>query len=583
MSDPELISVDLCAGESTSLDVIEVVVPTNIQNDKERDGRNKVSISGCGTNAKQNYKQTSVQNFFKVPVSTSLPVAVALPVEVSLPVAVPLPVAVLPIPTCTSPSSRTTEEICATSIVVTNPDFASPDSTEPSKKKKPYYRQKFVDKWLAEEEFKPWLEKRLSPSKNCLTAYCKFCCVECTNGRSELVRHMATRIHLHQGNTWALKLVEQQRSTMQRFVSGSTKQAELEGRLTLFIADNHLALSVIDSLSDLLKKCFPDDERVRKLALKKQKLGNIVRYGFGDHLKKDLVNTLKEVFFSIIIDETTDVSVKGQLACVVQYWCLDKHMLVVKLLDLIEVESATADGLSTSVLKLLERENIPLERVIGFSADTCSTMFGRHHSVSTLLTSALPNLLTVKCSCHSMNLSTSYACKRLPVDIEDGLRGVFNHFSHSTARRRNFSAFQEFVGVAKNRILSPGQTRWLSLEACVWRVKDQLPALKEYFESEYQESNTQTNKAVIASLKHPLTVPFLLFVGHALSQMNEVNAQFQSESPQLHLLKGAIEGLMQSFATNFMNPRYVISREVAKIDVWLTSEYVSLRKVYLGK
>lgn len=34
MSDPELISVDLCAGESTSLDVIEVVVPTNIQNDK---------------------------------------------------------------------------------------------------------------------------------------------------------------------------------------------------------------------------------------------------------------------------------------------------------------------------------------------------------------------------------------------------------------------------------------------------------------------------------------------------------------------------------------------------------------------
>ncbi|KZR98272.1 Uncharacterized protein APZ42_006380, partial [Daphnia magna] len=408
--------------------------------------------------------------------------AVSLPVEAFFLVAVFLPVAVLPIPTCTSPSSRTTKEICATSIVITNPDFASLDSTEPSKKKKPYYRQKFFDKWLAEEEFKPWLEKRQSPSKNCLTAYCKFCCVECTNGRSELVQHMATRIHLQQGNKWALKLVEQQRSTMQRFVSGSTKQAELEGRLTLFIAENHLTLSGIDSLSDLLKKCFPDDEGNRKLALKKQKLGNIVShaklyhesidykifavaarqpphfvchlnhltnlfYGqlkrtmeydlkFGDHLKKDLVNTLKAVFFSIIIDETMDVSVKGQFACVVQYWCLDKHMLFVKLFDLIEVESATSDGLSTSVLKLLEREKIPLQRVIGFSANTCSTMFGRHHSVSTLLTSALPNLLTVKCSCHSMNLSASYACKRLPVDIEDGLRGVFNHFRHSTARRR---------------------------------------------------------------------------------------------------------------------------------------------------
>ncbi|KAK4013595.1 hypothetical protein OUZ56_026148 [Daphnia magna] len=63
-------------------------------------------------------------------------------------------------------------------------------------------------------------------------------------------------------------------------------------------------------------------------------------------------------------------------------------------------------------------------------------------------------------------------------------------------------------------------------------------------------------------------------------QMNKVNTQFQSESPQLHLLKGAIEGLMQSFATNFMNPRYVISREVSKIDMWLTLEY---RFPVLGK
>ncbi|KZS10501.1 Uncharacterized protein APZ42_025025 [Daphnia magna] len=57
--------------------------------------------------------------------------------------------------------------------------------------------------------------------------------------------------------------------------------------------------------------------------------------------------------------------------------------------------------------------------------------------------------------------------------------------------------------------------------------------------------------------------------------MNKVNTQFQSESPQLHLLKGAIEGLMQSFATNFMNPRYVISREVSKIDMWLTLDRIA--------
>ena len=128
-----------------------------------------------------------------------------------------------------------------------------------------------------------------------------------------------------------------------------------------------------------------------------------------------------------------------------------------------------------------------LYSLIGFSADTTNSMFGVRHSVSILLKEKVPWILNVKCSCHSIHLCASYTTKRLPMDLEDAVRGIFNHLSHSSARRRSFEEFQTFVQLALHKILSPGQTRWLSLENCVNRLLEQLPALKLYFLAEYAE------------------------------------------------------------------------------------------------
>ena len=91
---------------------------------------------------------------------------------------------------------------------------------------------------------------------------------------------------------------------------------------------------------------------------------------------------------------------------------------------------------------------------MGFAADSCNVMFGRNHSVSTLLKELMPNLLTVPCSCHSAYLCASYACKRHPKEMEDVMRGIYNHFSRSSARKREFAMFQEFVHAAQHTIES---------------------------------------------------------------------------------------------------------------------------------
>ena len=68
--------------------------------------------------------------------------------------------------------------------------------------------------------------------------------------------------------------------------------------------------------------------------------------GFGSGLKKKLVEKLKKWSYSVIIDETTNVTVDSQLAVMVQYW--DKAEFDV--LDFVKCTDATADGLQRLLL-----------------------------------------------------------------------------------------------------------------------------------------------------------------------------------------------------------------------------------------
>jgi len=84
--------------------------------------------------------------------------------------------------------------------------------------------------------------------------------------------------------------------------------------------------------------------------------------GFGNGLKLALAATLRDTFFSIIIDETTDVQVKSQLSVIVRYWNNTNFSLVCEILDMIECESPSANGLTATVLKLLAGLEIPKKK-----------------------------------------------------------------------------------------------------------------------------------------------------------------------------------------------------------------------------
>lgn len=84
--------------------------------------------------------------------------------------------------------------------------------------------------------------------------------------------------------------------------------------------------------------------------------------GLGQFLKMELIKTLKKTFFTIVIDETTDITVKSQLAIMVQYWSFEKDKEMVDFLCLLECADASADGLASALIFILESYEIPLNR-----------------------------------------------------------------------------------------------------------------------------------------------------------------------------------------------------------------------------
>ncbi len=220
------------------------------------------------------------------------------------------------------------------------------------------------------------------------------------------------------------------------------------------------------------------------------------------------------------MDETTDLSVKSQLAVIIQYFSTENNRQQQELLDIINCSDKSAEALTKAVVGLLTQYGIKKELVVGFCADTTNSMFGVHHSVSTLLKNEIPQIFCVKCSCHSIHL---------PKTIEDVVRGICTHFSRSPKRREIFEKFQQLVECKQHVFVRLGQTRWLTMQYAVDRVLEQYEALIQYFNELCVQDPTVNHDVILTALEDPITRIYLEFLSYALQIFNDFNTNFQSD------------------------------------------------------
>ena len=284
----------------------------------------------------------------------------------------------------------------------------------------------------------------------------------------------------------------------------------------------------MDHFSDLLSKLCPDSKIAIDVRCKRTKTKCIITNALSPHFHNKLVCSFKKSSFSLIIDETTDVSTKKELALVTRQYSQELRKVTCSLYELVEMTSGTADAIFKTISALFAKDDIPLTNIIGFAADTTNVMFGQHNSVASRFRAKIPNIFIFRCVCHSAHLCASHACEKLPRTPEDLIHDVYNYFCHSAKRQDEFQQFQFFAEVEPHKIFKRCQTRWLSLHSCVQRLIEQWDALVLYFQSIVETDNLLKPQKILGELKNPILKLDLHFLDFVLPKFTDLNLMFQS-------------------------------------------------------
>ena len=122
------------------------------------------------------------------------------------------------------------------------------------------------------------------------------------------------------------------------------------------------------------------------------------------YIEERVLSSLKaSPFYSIMADESTDVSSKEELS-IFGRW-IDNGKAVEHFLGIVRAKEVNAEALAKYLLDFLQERNIPTEILRGLGFDGASTMSGVTSGLQVRMRAHAPAALYVHCNCHRLQLA----------------------------------------------------------------------------------------------------------------------------------------------------------------------------------
>lgn len=342
----------------------------------------------------------------------------------------------------------------------------------------------------------------------------------------------------------------------------------------------------MDHLSLVLKEAFHDSDIARNFCCRRTKSAALAYNVLGKQCKNELLeDIISDVpTYSIIIDESTDITTTKVLAVAIKFHSKKNNSATTRFLDSVDLKSESAQDLFDALNSVLEKQGLLMKNMIGFAADTTNVMFGINGGVVAKIKEVNPYCVFIKCVCHSVALAVSHACKVFPRSIEQLVKEVYNYFSSSSKRQRDFAEFQKFTNSEEHKILRHHDIRWLSLHACVNRILEQWDALKLYFHAEYLLDKKQhvSVEFLHNCLNDNNLKLYFYFLDFVLPIVNKFNKIFQGDYPTIHRLYKDMSEFYTSLLSCYLKKYYVKTSELKNLDPKNAMYFLEFKDMYLG-
>ena len=256
--------------------------------------------------------------------------------------------------------------------------------------------------------------------------------------------------------------------------SGSGKDSNFLQLYYLRSEDNPVMLNWITKKTDKYVSGDIQNEMLQVMAL------NILR--------KVASEIRSAEFFSIMIDETTDISNKEQVVLCIR-WLDTKLESHEDFIGLYCVESIDADTLTKVIKDILLRMNLSLSNCRGQCYDGCSAMTGKKKGVATQIKKIEPRSLYTHCYGHALNLACSDSIKNSMV-IKNALETSFKItklIKNSPKRDSHLDQIKLAARVEDNQSQTPGirlfcPTRWTVRSETLYSIIMNFEFLQELWD-----------------------------------------------------------------------------------------------------
>ena len=254
-------------------------------------------------------------------------------------------------------------------------------------------------------------------------------------------------------------------------------------------------------------------------------------------------------FFSLLIDESTDVSNHENLVVYVKL--LNDCKPELHFLENINVRDGKAKTITTAIKMLMEKRNLDKNKMTGFGSDGASVMTGKNNGVAKRMKDNSPYLISIHCMAHRLALCTSQAANGIPYlsKFKETLTALYRYFDKSALRSQSLTEFQKIFQEAELKIKEVFDIWWFSFYGALETLYRTWQPLVAYMEScPNKDDKARGFQKTLKEFKFVATlslmmdvIPILTFMSLALQkehvELSSVQAMVVSTISQITALK----------------------------------------------
>jgi hypothetical protein len=136
-----------------------------------------------------------------------------------------------------------------------------------------------------------------------------------------------------------------------------------------------------------------------------------------------IIKDLGDSLFSILIDESHDISIKEQMAVILRYVDNNGH-IIERFLGIQHVRDTTASSLKAAIEASFSKHGLSISRLHGQEYDGASNMRGEFNGLKALILNSNPSAYYVHCFAHRLQLTLVVVTKK-----HNKVGDVFNFIS----------------------------------------------------------------------------------------------------------------------------------------------------------